>query len=262
MSDPFLLGLALKMIASAAIVMAASLIVERTGPFMGAMIATLPISAGPSYVFLAYEHGPAFIERSSLVSLTVNAATAGFIVVYAALAQRRGLLISLGSALVFWLVAAWVITRFEWSLPGAVVLNAAAYGGAILVTRKLLQAATTLPGRSSPWWAVPARAVGVMTLVAAVIIAGRLIGPKAAGMAALMPVVMTSLAAILHPRIGGASTAAVLVNGLTGLIGFTAGIVVLHVASVPLGSVAALTAGLVTCILWNGGLALRAHSRL
>ncbi len=150
MSDPFLLGLALKMIASAAIVVAASLIVERTGPFMGAMIATLPISAGPSYVFLAYEHGPAFIERSSLVSLTVNAATAGFIVVYAALAQRRGLLISLGSALVFWLVAAWVITRFEWSLPRAVVLNAAAYGGAILVTRKLLQAATTLPGRSSP----------------------------------------------------------------------------------------------------------------
>jgi len=259
LSDPFVISLALKMITSAAVVVAASLIVERLGPFLGAMVATLPISAGPAYVFLAYEHGPAFIERSSLVSLVVNAATAGFIVVYAGLAQSHRLLPSLGGALAVWLAATWTISRFEWSLPGAVALNAAAYGGAILATRKYARAPNADRNQPNPWWAVPARAVGVMALVGVVITAGRLIGPQAAGTAALAPVVMTSLVAILHPRIGGVSTAAVLANSLVGMIGFTACIAVLHVGSVPLGSAAALTAALATSVLWNGGLALRRY---
>lgn len=256
MPDSFLLGLIVKMVTSAAIVVIASLIVERAGPFLGAMVATLPISAGPAYVFLAYEHGPAFIERSSLASLVVNAATAGFIAVYAALAQRHRLVVSLGVALGFWLAAAWLTSRLAWSLPGAIALNAAAYGGAILVTRRFLRAAVRVPSRRAPRWAMALRAASVMALVALVIAAGRLIGPQAAGMAALMPVVMTSLALILQPAIGGPATAAVMANALVGLIGFTAAVVVLHLTSVPLGSTGALTAALATCLIWNGGLTL------
>ena len=71
--DWFWLALAVKLAASAGIVVTASFLVERSGPFLGAMIATLPISAGPAYVFLALEHGPAFIAQSSLASLSVNA---------------------------------------------------------------------------------------------------------------------------------------------------------------------------------------------
>jgi hypothetical protein len=255
--DSFWLGLATKMAASAVVVVAASRLVERAGPFLGAMIATLPVSAGPAYAFLAYEHGPAFIERSSLASLVVNAATAGFIAIYAALAQRHRLLVSLGAALAFWLASAWLASRIAWSLTGAIALNAAAYGGAILVTRRFLRTAAQMPSRSTPWWSIAARAASVMTLVAVVIATGRLIGPHAAGIAALMPVVMTSLALILHPSIGGPAAAAVMVNALVGMIGFTAAIVVLHLTSVPLGSPAALTAALATCLLWNGGLTVR-----
>jgi hypothetical protein len=254
--DSFLIGLVLKMVTSAAIVVAASLIVERAGPFLGAMVATLPVSAGPAYVFLAYEHDAAFIERSSLASLVVNAATAGFIAVYAGLAQRHRLVASLGGALGFWLVCAWLASRIPWSLPGAIALNAAAYGGAILATRRFLRTAPRVQAGPRPWWGIPMRALSVMALVAAVIAAGRLIGPQAAGMAALMPVVMTSLALILHPSIGGPATAAVMVNALMGMIGFTAAVVVLHLASVPWGTAAALWAALATCLVWNGGLAL------
>jgi hypothetical protein len=259
--DSLLLGLVLKMITSAAIVVAASLIVERAGPFFGAMVATLPVSAGPAYVFLAYEHGPAFIERSSLASLVVNAATAGFIALYAALAQRHRLLVSLGGALGVWLAFAWLASLIPWSLPGAVALNAAAYGAALLATRRFRRAAIRVPARPAPGWAIALRAASVMALVAAVIAAGRLIGPQAAGMAALMPVVMTSLAFILHPTIGGPATAAVMANALVGMIGFTAAIAVLHLTSVPLGSAGALTAALTTCLIWNGGLTLRRHRR-
>jgi hypothetical protein len=59
---------------------------------------------------------------------------------------------------------------------------------------------------------------------------------------------------ILHPRIGGPATAAVIANGLWGLIGFAAAIVALHLAAEPLGSAAALSLALATCVAWNIGL--------
>ena len=59
--------LVMKMLTSAAIVVGASLVVERSGPFLGAMIVTLPISAGPAYAFLAVDHGSAFIASSALI---------------------------------------------------------------------------------------------------------------------------------------------------------------------------------------------------
>src|SRR3954454_14738375 len=62
LSDPFWVGLLAKMLATAAIVVAVSALVERVGPFLGAMIATLPISAGPALVFVAMDHGPALLD--------------------------------------------------------------------------------------------------------------------------------------------------------------------------------------------------------
>jgi hypothetical protein len=43
LSDPFWVGLLAKMLATAAIVVAVSALVERAGSFLGAMIATLPV---------------------------------------------------------------------------------------------------------------------------------------------------------------------------------------------------------------------------
>ena len=63
------------MAVTAAFVVSASVITERSGPAIGALVATLPISAGPSYVFLALDHDAAFIAEGALASLPVNAAT-------------------------------------------------------------------------------------------------------------------------------------------------------------------------------------------
>ena len=57
----FLLTLVLRMAITAAFVVSASVITERSGPVIGALVATLPISAGPSYVFLALDQ----MRRSS-----------------------------------------------------------------------------------------------------------------------------------------------------------------------------------------------------
>jgi hypothetical protein len=66
--------------------------------------------------------------------------------------------------------------------------------------------------------------------------------------------VFTSLMLILHPRIGGPPTAAVIANGAWGLMGFGLAIAVLHVAVLQFGSSAGLSLALATCIGWNLGL--------
>jgi hypothetical protein len=74
------------------------------------------------------------------------------------------------------------------------------------------------------------------------------------GIIALFPVVYSSLMLILQPRIGGPATAAVIANGSWGLIGFGIAIVVLHIGAQYLGSPAALSLALGTCVTWNLGL--------
>jgi ABC-type spermidine/putrescine transport system permease subunit I len=93
-----------------------------------------------------------------------------------------------------------------------------------------------------------------MFVVGAVVMAGRWVGPRAAGIVALLPVVLTSLILVLHPRAGGSATAAVLANSVPGMIGFTTGLVTLHVSAVPLGSAAALILALAVCVAWNAAL--------
>ena len=59
---------------------------------------------------------------------------------------------------------------------------------------------------------------------------------------------------ILHPRIGGPPTAAVIANSLRGLIGFGSGIAVMHLSALRFGSAIALSLALATCVGWNLGL--------
>src|SRR5258706_5105336 len=99
----FILTLALRMAVTAAFVVTASVITEKSGPVIGALVATLPISAGPAYVFLALDHDAAVIAEGALASLPVNAATHFLRVPYVRLAQRHRALLYVGSAISVWI---------------------------------------------------------------------------------------------------------------------------------------------------------------
>src|SRR5512141_1994061 len=99
----FILTLALRMAITAAFVVSASVITERSGPVIGALVATLPISAGPTYVFLALDHDAAFIAQGALTSLPINAATIFLSLAYAVLAQRCSVLVASATAVAVWL---------------------------------------------------------------------------------------------------------------------------------------------------------------
>lgn len=254
MLESFWFLLAAKMAATALIVVVASLIVERSSPFIGAMVATLPISAGPAYVFLAMEHGPAFIEQASLTSLAINAVTFVFCALYAFLAQTRALPAALGAALVFWLFAAIGVVHAPWTFAAGVILNVVLFVASFLFTRPFRAVRLSrVPQRR--WWDVPFRAGVVVLLVGTVVTIGRYVGASASGVAALFPIVMTSLAIILQPRIGGPGAAAVLTNALPGLANFGLAVIALHLTATKLGSTLSLLLALFVSAGCNAALA-------
>jgi hypothetical protein len=258
--DPAITALLVKMFAAAAVVVTASLITERAGPFFGAMVATLPISAGPIYVILAIDHGAAFVSTAALTSLATNAITALFTTAYVLMAQRFSMLPSLAAAILAWSVGALVILARPWTWSEALLLNVLLYAPAFWLTRRYRTAIFAgKPVRR--WYDVPARGIGVAVLTGAVTWIGWQLGPAAAGLFAVYPIVFTSLVAILHPRIGGPATAAMLVNGLRGLIGFAGAVSMLHFGTAAWGSAAGLSAALMVSIGWNLSLIALTRSR-
>jgi len=245
----FLLTLVLRMVITAAFVVTASVITEKSGPVIGALIATLPISAGPSYVFLALDHDAAFIAEGALASLPINAATILMGLTYVVLAQRRNAVVSCGLAVLVWITLASVIRAVHWTLLSGLLVNAVAF--AICVPLLARYRHVKMPPVTRRWYDIPLRASLVATLVATVVTASSWVGPKVSGIIALFPIVFTSMMLILHPRIGGPPTAAVLANSAWGLIGLGLAIAVLHVTALQFGSAIGLSLGLATCISWN-----------
>lgn len=252
----YLLMLLDKMALTMVIVVGSSMIVERTGPFIGGIIATLPISAGPAYIFLALDHDSAFIASAALTTLTANAATMIFVTVYARLAQSHGLVRSLSTGWVVWGAIMAAFGFVPWTLPLALIVNSIAFIITFRACKPYMNAskgAVLKRGR----WDIPLRALAVVTLIGTVILLGNFAGPKAAGVAAPFPIVLSSLAMMLHPRLGGRVAAATLSNSLYGFAGFALSVVTLHVTAMPLGSAWALTLALMVSLLWNSVLITR-----
>ena len=215
------------MAASAGIVVTASFLVERSGPFLGAMIATLPISAGPAYVVLALEHGPDFIAQSSIASLSVNAGTVLFLTLYARIAPHHGPLASLAICFALWIACATAIIGLSPPLAGVLALNAAAFTIGFIALRSgkkpaggAAQAGAALVGRAR----ARARGDGNCRDRADRRTLARPAPPASRRSCRWI----TSLAVILHPRIGGEATSVVFAHSLPGMVGFALSLLVLH----------------------------------
>jgi hypothetical protein len=248
----FILTLALRMAVTAAFVVTASVITERSGPVIGALVATLPISAGPAYVFPTLDHESAFIAEGALASLPINAATIFLGLTYVVLAQRQNAAVSCLGAVAVWIGLASAVRTIHWSLAGGLIANAVAFAICVPLLRRFRH--VKMPLITRRWYDIPLRALLVATLVATVVTLSGWVGPKVSGMIAIFPVVFTSMMLILHPRIGGPPTAAVIANSSWGLMGLGIAIAVLHVAALRFGSAVGLSLALMICVSWNLGL--------
>jgi uncharacterized membrane protein (GlpM family) len=251
----FWYGLALKMAMTAVVVVITSIAVERSGPFIGALIAALPTAAGAAYTILAVQHPPSFIAASAIGSMTASAAVSIYCLSYAVLAQRHGLLLSLGASLVIWFVAAGISRLIDWTPLGALVLNIVVFGITIPLSWRYRATGPMRKFLRTPL-DIPLRALAAAVTVAVVTSASYSIGSFASGMFALFPIVMCSSVVILHPRVGGQATASMLAHAQVALIGLTLSFLGVHYAAGPLGSWWALTIGMLVSIAWSGVLLL------
>jgi hypothetical protein len=261
LAEPGGLMLAAKVAAAAIIVVTASRATERAGPLLGSMIATLPVSAGPVYVFLALDHGAAFISEAARMSVAATAATAAFVGAHAIAAQRFATAASLALATLAWFAVAIALQFHDWSFTEACLLYAGVFLAAIRGLRRFAVAIDAPPVPRARF-DLALRALLVAAVVVATTFASHAFGPAVAGVLATYPVVFTCLIFILQPRCGGRFTASVLVNGLKGLLGFGLALAVLHVAAARMSAAAALLAALAVAVGWNAMLTLLARYRI
>lgn len=241
----------LKVLLSAAFVVSASIVIERAGPVIGSLISTLPLAAGPAYVLVALDHDADFIAASALSSLVLHPSSIGFALLYAALAQRHGLALSLLSAFAAWVVSALASQFVSWTVWSAVLANVATFVVGGPLAKQFLRA--QIPPVARRWYDIPLRAALVSCIAILILLLGHL-SAALTGIIAVYPMILTSLIIILHPRIGGPATAGVIANGVYGLIGFALGLLTITLLAQPLGKWTALLAACAVTMVWNFGL--------
>lgn len=246
-----LLPLAIKALSTAFIVVAASLVAERSRPFIAAMVLSLPVSTGPAYVVLMLDHDAAFIGQAALASLSATVALVPSVIAYAMVARRgAGLITSWIVMIGVWLAASLATRLVDWSLAGAIACNLAGFVLGIGATWRWRQAAPgARPARR--WFDIPLRAIIVMTVVVSVVLVSESIGPAASGIAAMFPASYTSFILIMHRRLGGHVVAAALANGLIMLVGFIGFLAVLHALAAAGRPWTGLLAGLAIPVAWS-----------
>lgn len=239
---------------TAAVVVAVSIAVERSGPFLGALVAALPTAAGAAYVVLAFEHPPAFIAASAVGSAAATAAVAVFAFAYTMLAQRHGRVLSIGVAVAAFFAAAAALRPIAVTAPAAALLNLAVF--AVTVPLSWRYRTGVAPPRAKRGRGdIPARALSAALVVAIVTGASYSIGAFASGMLAVFPIVMCASAVILQPRVGGRVAASMFAHAQLALNGLWLGFLAVHVLVAPVGVWGALALGLAVCagfssLLW------------
>ncbi len=246
-----------KALATALIVVSASAIAEVLGPFWGALIASLPVSAGPAYVFLAMRHGADFVAASALSSFAANAATGLFLIVYAVLAGRVPAWPALGFAVLAWLAGSFATRQVAWTPAAALLVNGIVYGAGFVLLNRVGSGdrGAAAPARRR-WFDLPVRAVAVAGFVSVVVAVSSVLGPDATGIAAVFPISLISLIVIVRPRIGGPAASLLAANALRAMLGFGLVLLTLHLAIRPFGAVAALVIAGGVSAAWSAGLLL------
>jgi hypothetical protein len=246
----FLIELASKMAMTAFIVVIVSITVERSGPFIGALIAALPTAAGAAYIILAIEHPPDFIAASAVGSAAATASVSIFALVYTVLAQRYGLIFSLTIALIIWFAGAAALRLVTWTPLSAFALNVVVFGATVPLSWRYRTSGPPAKFIRTAY-DIPLRAITAALVVVIVTTASYSIGSFASGVFAVFPIVMASTIVILHPRVGGIAAASMFAHAQIALVGLWLGFLVAHYLVPPLGSWLGLSIGLVVCIGWS-----------
>jgi hypothetical protein len=244
--DAFWLGLLIKMAATVSVVLAASFAAERAGPFWGGLLCALPLSAGPAYILLAMQADAGFIADSALASVAGSAAANLYLLAVIRLASRWPATVTVAIGLVVWLGAILAIRAIAWTPVTALLADLVTFAVGCVLTRDALAVTVSTVAKRGRF-DLPLRGLAIAVLVAVIVTASHILGPRLTGIVIVFPISLVSFTAVAHTRLGGRAAAATMANGLRAMPGFFLALWVLHLL-VPSGIVRALFAGLATSV--------------
>ncbi len=203
--------LAIKLIVTPLMILAASLVGRRWGDALTGWIVGLPLTSGPVAVFLAVEHGANFAAEASAGSLAGVIAQAVFCLGYALAAPWGWLAGLIGGAAAFVATAA---TLHAGRLPPG-MLFALALLTLVVALRLLPRDLRAFAPMREAWWEIPARMALVTALVVGVTSFASLLGARASGVVATFPLIGAALGVFAH-RAHGPRAGVALLRGMTG----------------------------------------------
>jgi hypothetical protein len=261
LSDLPFAAIALRMCAVAVVVVTVALISEQVGPFLGAMVASLPTYTGPIFLFLALDFPPEHLARVAVAALAACGVIPVNILIYGLLARRgHSMIVSLMGSLAVWFACAIFVQLYDWTLIEALIFAIPIFAVALLLAPHFMDATPLRAGKRS-WLDLAVRVLLVTSVVGLVNALSPFIPAQLTGIMAIVPIVTTSLIIVLHGRIGGPATAALLAHTVGGLIGMLLALAFVGYTVVAWGPALSLPIALAICVSWNLMLIIARHGR-
>jgi hypothetical protein len=253
-SDDVDMLLALKLVLVPGLVAGVTLGARRWGPRVGGWLTALPLVAGPTLFFLAFEQGDVFAARAALSTLVGLIGVAAFGVVYGWSSLRWGWL---ASVLAGWVafVASTVSAQFvAWTPPTALVATLVAFA---IAARLLPSERGSPPPSVPPVWDLPLRMAGTLAVVLTVTSLADRLGPALSGAFTPFPVALAVVLVFAHAQEGAPPAIRLLRGFLPAMWGFALFCFMVAVAMVPLGPVAAFLLAILVQTVAHGVVLLR-----
>lgn len=214
----------IKVVATSTILMTASLVAERAGVVLAALIIALPLNAGPGFFFVARVVEPAFLAHSALISFTGVFAVHTYVTVYAHASGRfSGFWPTWAVATVVWGIVSWPIVTYEPDFLAATILVAVSFGLSNLFRYKGYDQSGggDKAKRKGGIGFLLVRALIGSCAVALAATFTKSLGPSLTGVAFAFPVILSANAWMLHTSYGPKFAAATISNTRNGLISYT-----------------------------------------
>ena len=228
----------------------ASLAGRRWGHKLSGFFAAFPIVAGPILLFFSLEQGTEFGAQACRATLTGVIGFSVFVLAYARVSRRWGIVSSLLSGWAAFLAVNLGLCFLHLPLVLA-FLGACA---ALYLTFRLLPPRTkgVEKGTTPSHWDLPLRMLfAVLMVLGLTTIAGHL-GPDISGVLAPFPTATSVLAAFAHYHDGANGALRLLSGAIAGMVGFSIFCATASLGLVPFGIALAFTLALAANMAANG----------
>ena len=233
-----------------------TVLAERAGKTLAAILMGMPLSIGPALALLAFSHGHEFVARSANHALSSVLGVVLFIIAYVHAAKLYGLWVCVLAGYTAWFASALVLSHVDLSFWGA--LGCATAG---LLTGQLLIPRMEIPLRDATQAAGPTpirflivRGSLAGLVVASVVTLAPLLGPALAGYFASVPVILGTAAWMLTSVANNQFAAATLSHADRGLLSFLAFCATVACLTGALPAYAAIATGIGVSVVVSLGL--------